>query len=239
MAGQWNYPPYPGGNETLVSDDFMSLLSNLSKDELEELMNNEDKINEIVCDQEKVKKIKLDIELIQAENRSLADHTIEKEPLLDDLRNTLTTKYENIRQFKEIFQLNQAKLESLQKNVNLEAMLNVLQAKCAMSEEKAEEVAEKFYNGSVPLAEFLEQFKQRKTEAHLRRIKTDKMRELVLDVQRHSNLPASLPSISSPSTAAYPSRPPPHAGGGPGYPPSSYGMPSYPPQTRQNPYKWN
>lgn len=221
---QWNYPPYPVGTD-LVSDDFMSLLNNLSKEELEELMSNEDKINEIVCDQEKVKKIKLDIELIQAENRSLADHTIEKEPLLDDLRNTLTTKYDNIRQFKEIFQVNQAKLESLQKNVNLEAMLNVLQAKCAMSEEKAEETAEKFYDGSIGLSEFMEEFKEKKTEAHLRNIKADKMRELVIEAQRHSSLPTT-------ATSPSPANRQPYAAG-------VYSMSQYPPTSRYNHYKWN
>lgn len=221
---QWNYPAYrPGGNDTTASDDFMPLLSNLSKEELEELMNNEDRINEIVCDQDKVKQIKLDIELIQAENRSLADHTIEKEPLLNELRKTLSEKYENVQQLNEVFQVNQAKLESLQKDINLEAMLNVLQAKCAMSEEKSEELAEQFYDKKISLTEFIDQFKKRKTEAHLRRIKADKMRELVIEAQRHG---ANIAGVSnSPST---------HVPAAPGYPAS--GMPLTMPYPQQ--YKW-
>ena len=39
----------------------MPLLSGLSKDELQELMDNEDKINEIVCDQEKVRRWTCDV----------------------------------------------------------------------------------------------------------------------------------------------------------------------------------
>jgi len=223
----------------------MPLLSGLSKDELQELMDNEDKINEIVCDQEKVRKIKLDIELIQAENRSLADHTIEKEPLLENLRKTVETKYENIHQLKEIFQVSQAKLESLQKNVNLEAMLNVLQAKCAMSEEKSEELAEQYCAGSMAVAEFIEQFKERKTEAHLRRIKSDKMRELVIQAQRHQVInpspvsnhsyspqqPRECPALNN--QPAYPGQQ--NAAGG-SYGSGSFNMPAYPPQ--QQSYKW-
>jgi len=124
--------------------------------------------------------------------------------------------------------------DSLQNKVNLEAMLNVLQAKCAMSEEKSEELAQQFYNGDLSVNEFIEEFKIRKTEAHLRRIKSDKMRELVIQARRQESVPApsSLPSPSNPYNGA----PPYPLSQQPSYPTPNFNMPLN--TTRNQPYKW-
>jgi len=58
----------------------------------------------------KIKKLKLDKELIQAENRSIADHNLSKEPHLKQLREELDLKYKQLGNLKEVFQANQAKL---------------------------------------------------------------------------------------------------------------------------------
>jgi len=57
-----------------------------------------------------IKKIKLDKELLQAENRSIADHNMSKEPLLNQLRQTLAAKYEHLKELNDKFLLNQAKM---------------------------------------------------------------------------------------------------------------------------------
>ena len=57
-----------------------------------------------------IKKIKLDKELLQAENRSIADHNISKEPVLIELRQTLAAKYEQLKELNESFLMNQAKM---------------------------------------------------------------------------------------------------------------------------------
>ena len=57
-----------------------------------------------------IKKMKLDKELIQAENRSIADHNISKEPQLIQLREALAAKYERLKELNDQFRLNQAKL---------------------------------------------------------------------------------------------------------------------------------
>jgi len=46
-------------------------------------------------------------------------------------------------------------------------------------------MAESLLQGDTSLSDFLSDYKAKRTLAHMRRIKTDKMRELVLDVQRN------------------------------------------------------
>lgn len=235
----YNYPAYRVSNADNC-DDFMSQLKNLTKVELEDLMNNEDKINELISSQEKVRKINLDIQLIQAANREIAEESIKKESVIESLRSELTSKYETIRQLKEMFQINLVKLDSLKKSHNLEEMLNVLQANCAMSEEKSEELADSFYKGGIDLSQFITEFRQRKTEAHLRRIKCDKMRELVIEATRSSLASSHVSPTASSATVLESQRPP-----RPSYP-GTYGAPYHPPYPNQtqnygpsNPYKWN
>ena len=65
-----------------------------------------------------LKKVKLDKELLQAENRSIADHNITKEPILTELRETLAAKYEQLKELNEKFLMNQAKM-SMVLNIDL------------------------------------------------------------------------------------------------------------------------
>nr|XP_002126936.1 vacuolar protein sorting-associated protein 37B-like [Ciona intestinalis] len=207
---QWSYNQYSHhGNRPAPNpkdeDDFSELLEDASKDELQMLIDNEDKILEIVMDDKKVKDMKMDNVMQQASNRSIADDNISKEPHLTQLRDALAEKYETLKQLNDTFLLNQAKLESLQKDTNLETTLAVLQTTCAQTEEESEELAEAFFAGNLSIGEFLTQFKAKRMLAHNRHIKTDKMKELVLEVQRQTSTPA-VPPRNQPTnqTPAYP-----------------------------------
>jgi len=233
------YPAYRLPNSSNC-DDFMPQLQKLSKNELEDLMNNEDKIIELVSNQEKVKKINLDIHSIQISNRKIAEENLQKESVHESLRSELKTKHETIKQLQEMFQVNLVKLESLKKSHNLEEMLNVLQANCAMSEEKAEELANSFYKGEIDVSQFITEFRKHKTEAHLRRIKSDRMRDLVIE-QTRSSLASSHVSPNQSYMAMPENQQPPR----PSYP-GMHGAPYHPPYPNQhqsygpsNPYKWN
>merc|ERR1712136_721563 len=119
-------------------------------------------------------------------------------------------KYERLKELNDSFQMNQGTLASLQKDINLEGMLAVLQTSCAVSEEQSEELAEQFLNGEVSVQEFLQDFKVKKTEAHTKRLKTEKMRELI--IQQRQSYPSRAPP------------PPPPTQQVPGYP-GGYGAP--------------
>lgn len=58
-------------------------------------------------------------------------------------------------------------------------MLDILKAVAAESEEKSDKIAEDFLESSLSIDEFLEQFKLSRMEMHLRKLKVDKMQELL------------------------------------------------------------
>lgn len=62
-----------------------------------------------------------------------------------------------------------------------------------------QDLAESLFNGDLPIGDFLTSFKEKRTLAHMRRIKSEKMRELLLQMQREetANIPAVPPRFLS------------------------------------------
>lgn len=79
----------------------------------------------------------------------------------------------------EITHRNSIVVESKSSSVNPESMLDILKASAAESEEKSDEITEKFLSQSIQIDEFLDQFKSTRMEMHLRKLKVDKMQELL------------------------------------------------------------
>lgn len=63
--------------------------------------------------------------------------------------------------------------------MNPESMLDILKASAAESEEKSDKIAEDFLDQSTTFEEFLDQFKSSRIEMHLRKLKVDKMQDLL------------------------------------------------------------
>ena len=63
--------------------------------------------------------------------------------------------------------------------MNPESMLDILKAAAAESEEKSDQISEDFLDKGIPFDEFLEKFKTSRMEMHLRKLKVDKMQELL------------------------------------------------------------
>ena len=63
--------------------------------------------------------------------------------------------------------------------MNPENILDILKASAAESEEKSDKIAQDFLTQSLTIEEFLDQFKTVRMEMHLRKLKVDKMKELL------------------------------------------------------------
>lgn len=106
-------------------------------------------------------------------------------------------------------------------------MLDILKASSAESEEKSDKIAEDFLDQSLTIDEFLDQFKPSRIEMHLRKLKVDKMQELLRQgpaPQQHMNYPSGMGNFyGSPNQTPYPSMP--------GYPmmpmPPTFNRPPY------------
>lgn len=87
----------------------------------------------------------------------------------------------------------QTKLDKQSNNASLETLLALLQAEGAKIEEDTENMAEKFLDGELPLDAFIDVYQSKRKLAHMRRVKVEKLQELVLKGQRLPQAGAPLP----------------------------------------------
>ncbi|CAI9556100.1 unnamed protein product [Staurois parvus] len=145
-----------------------------------------------------------------AGNRSLAEANLLYQPRLDNLKATLTQKYQELQTVMESHQLKKTKLDQQSVNASLETLLALLQTEGAKIEEETENMAESFLDGGVQLDSFIDEYLSKRRLAHLRRVKIEKLQEMVLKGQRLpqvSVLPQAKPSesIQAPPPVSYPS----------------------------------
>jgi len=69
----------------------------------------------------------------------------------------------------------------------------LLQTAAAQAEEESEAVAEQFVDGSIDAETFMKQFTPLKLNAHLRRLKSEKMGEIVAAQRNRSSFSAAAP----------------------------------------------
>lgn len=125
-------------------------------------------------------------------------------------------------------------LESKKSDNTPDTALALLETKAAESEENSEKAATKFQEKEIAIEEFLEQFQSTRKEMHLRKLKIEKMIELMRQQPTNNRNGAPYPSpnplpYSRPGVAGYPPPshfyPPPMGGPAQQYPPGPYGMP--------------
>ncbi|KAI5091304.1 VPS37B subunit of ESCRT-I a isoform X1 [Silurus meridionalis] len=198
---------------------FGNKLSSYSIAQLSELLEDDEKLNQIVQDLEEVQEVQQNKETILASNRSLAEQNLKLQPRLDHQKNELTKRYRCLQEQFEAFQLRKSTLDHMSGNTSLDTLLALLQAEGAKIEEETENMADTFLDGAVPLDGFIDEYQSKRKLAHLRRVKIEKLQELVLkspttvvQVARHPEIasaPAPLQNEPDSAPAPQPRRAPP------------------------------
>ncbi|XP_043539088.1 vacuolar protein sorting-associated protein 37C-like [Chiloscyllium plagiosum] len=141
--------------------------------------------------------------------------------------------------------------ERFSKAADTDLLLSTLQAEGAKVEEESEELAERFLEGRFALEVFLEQYNEQRKLAHLRRVRIEKLQEILSQPGPAPAQPAAQPSPNLPQrppppvpcpTAAPPLPYDPNPGaagvprqGAPAYPPASTAPPQFYPRPIQPP----
>ncbi|XP_076848350.1 VPS37B subunit of ESCRT-I a [Brachyhypopomus gauderio] len=159
---------------------FGTELSAYSIAQLSELLEDDEKLNQIVQDMEEVQKVQQSKEMTLAGNRSLAEQNLQLQPALDHQKNELTKRYGTLQDLFETFQLHKSTLDHMSGASSLDTLLALLQAEGAKIEEETENMADSFLDGAVTLDSFIDEYQSKRKLAHLRRVKIEKLQELVL-----------------------------------------------------------
>ncbi|XP_076842685.1 VPS37B subunit of ESCRT-I b isoform X2 [Brachyhypopomus gauderio] len=180
-------------------------------------------------------------EMTLASNRSLAEQNITLQPVLDQQKMHLTKCYCCLQELYEAYQLRKSTLDYSSGKSSLDTLLALLQAEGAKIEEETENMADSFLDGDLSVDSFIEAYQNKRMLAHLRRVKIDKLQEMVLKhfqmQQASTNKPLQPHNANSPvpfhnqaNGSPVPARPPPTypAGQQPGLPYPAALYPSVP-----------
>ncbi|XP_066227167.1 vacuolar protein sorting-associated protein 37B [Saccopteryx leptura] len=189
--------------------------SGLSLVQLNELLEDEGQLAEMVQKMEETQNVQLNKEMTLANNRSLAEGNLLYQPQLDALKARLTQKYQELQVLFETYQIKKTKLDRQPSSASLETLLALLQAEGAKIEEDTEDMAERFLDGQLPLDSFIDVYQSQRKLAHIRRVKIEKLQEVVLKGQRLPQAPAPPPRVPEPLPAAPLPYPAPDASGPP------------------------
>ncbi|KAK7874221.1 hypothetical protein R5R35_006263 [Gryllus longicercus] len=166
----------------------LGIISHLSSDELKDILNDETKFEELMKDIKQFKDLETEKEMIIASNRSLAEFNLAKEPQLQEGKQRLQDLSAKGEELCQSVESKIGELRSKTADLSLDTTLALLQTSAAESEEESEAIAEKFLEGDLEIDGFLEQFSARRKLMHLRRVKADKMTELLAERSRSPNV---------------------------------------------------
>ncbi|KAM8811982.1 vacuolar protein sorting-associated protein 37B [Rhynchonycteris naso] len=170
----------------------------LSLVQLNELLEDEGQLAEMVQKMEETQNVQLNKEMTLASNRSLAEGNLLYQPQLDALKAHLTQKYRELQVLFEAYQIKKTKLDRQPSSASLETLLALLQAEGAKIEEDTEDMAERFLDGQLPLDSFIDVYQSQRKLAHIRRVKIEKLQEVVLKGQRLPQAAAPPPRVPEP-----------------------------------------
>ncbi|XP_006875053.1 PREDICTED: vacuolar protein sorting-associated protein 37C [Chrysochloris asiatica] len=157
----------------------METLRDKTLEELEQMQNDPEAIERLALESPKVQDLQLEREMALATNRSLAEQNLEFQTPLELSRSNLLDKYQELQKLVERCREQKAKLETFSSALQPGTLLDLLQVEGLKIEEESEAMAEQFLEGEVPLETFLENFFSMRVLSHLRRVRVEKLQEVV------------------------------------------------------------
>ncbi|CAG0912627.1 unnamed protein product [Notodromas monacha] len=223
-------------------DTAFSVFKFCSIAELNDYMNNESKLDEVIRDLpqasfSRVNRIYLarpqnpsprffkqmkgwqdEKAMLLATNKSLAEKNCKHEPRLNELKKELEIKSISAQAMLIELSEKQFVIERAGGVKSPDAILDLLQSEYSSLEESSEDLAQRFLSSDYTPEAFLDEYLKLRRQVHSKRVKVDKLKELM------RNRRVSTGSLSSLNPLPVRAAPPPPQ---PGYPP--YPLPSYRP----------
>lgn len=162
-------------------ENLENLLEHLDISELKELVNDEDTFNNFTREAAASVSKESDEQkhMLMASNKSLAEFNLSREEDLIEKKNQLKDLNEQIAELSKSIEKKVEQIKSHKNNVSADTVLALLQTAASETEEESEKIPEEFLNGTIDLDKFLETFTSKRILMHLRRIKADKMAEML------------------------------------------------------------
>ncbi|KAF7651856.1 hypothetical protein LDENG_00104550 [Lucifuga dentata] len=165
----------------------MEKLQDLSQSELQELLASPEKVESMALESDEIQNIQLEREMALASNRSLAEQNLDMKPHLESQKEMLVQRYSQLEAVRETYRQHCILRDGMVGQVSPEALLSRLQTEGAKTEAESEALAEEFLEGSLPLDSFLEHFLSLRSLALKRRVRIEKLQEILRQRSEGSN----------------------------------------------------
>ncbi|XP_074527374.1 VPS37B subunit of ESCRT-I a [Halichoeres trimaculatus] len=182
---------------------FTTKFSEYTMTQLNEILEDDEKLTKMVQEMDEMQDVQQTKEKTLASNRTLAEHNLALQPSLEHKKELLTKRYNWLQESFESYQLRKSTLDHKTGNTSLDILLALLQAEGAKIEEDTENMADSFLDGDMTLDSFIDAYQSNRKLAHLRRVKIEKLQEMVMQGQRLPD--AVAPRSQDASAAARPS----------------------------------
>lgn len=186
-------------------DQAKTAISYLPTAELEELLNNDEKLEERV--NEVLKVLDREKEIILTENRSIAEENVNKEPEIIERKSRISELMDQGKSLCSKVQEHLKEMKEKKGDRTPDTVLALLRTATAESEENSEAIAAKFQHSEITIEEFLDTFMNERKKMHARKLKSDKMQELIQKKPQYNPMGLRFSGISQPTTNIYPQRP--------------------------------
>ncbi|XP_051160640.1 vacuolar protein sorting-associated protein 37B [Leptopilina boulardi] len=177
-------------NFELDTQAALRIIKNMSNDELKELLNDDEKFEEVIKNVEQFKEYETEKEMLMASNRSLAEYNLARQPELEEGKQELRELSEKGSLL--CTSINE-KLDEIKEKpgmMSVDTALDMLQTAASEIDEQSETVAKKFVDGEIEVDEFLDQYLSLRLLVHLRKVKVEKMQELIKSKDKGVGYPA-------------------------------------------------
>ncbi|KAM6930805.1 VPS37B subunit of ESCRT-I a [Xenentodon cancila] len=179
---------------------FSNKFSAYTLTQLNECLEDDQKLTKMVQEMDEMQEVQQSKEKTMVSNRILAEQNLALQPQLDQKKEQLTKCYCNLQESFESYQLRKSTLDHKSGNTSLDTLLALLQTEGAKIEEETENMADSFLDGDMTLDAFIDAYQNKRKLAHLRRVKIEKLHELVM--KGHGLPQASLPPSRSQDVSA-------------------------------------
>ncbi|CAI4226102.1 unnamed protein product [Auanema sp. JU1783] len=160
---------------------------NLTTEQLEELLRNDERVTTIIQSLPQVRNLPSEREMGLSENKALAEWNLAQKPRLDQLKDKMRQSHTNAKSLKTDVEVLKGKLDTDGGSKSLEVVNNLLMVAAQEADDDAEALAKELYEQNVPIDIFLKDFQQRKKIAHLRKIKSERLNNLLREQHYSSN----------------------------------------------------
>jgi adenine-specific DNA methylase len=165
-----------------------AILSNCDKDQLNKYLNSDEELEILIKSLDQYQSLVNEKENMILANKNLSESNLAKQPILDQAKKRLVNaiqEFDDAR--KEYLTVKESydAVNAVNGDMSLGSVYSLLQTSATKAEEDTDQKADDFFCGSSSMHteeevnQFQRQFLEARTQAHIKKIKAEKMKELL------------------------------------------------------------